>query len=145
MILELVNRRMCPPGYTCRHVSTAATCGMRTRLLFCTSMSETKRITEDDVRHVARLSRLHLEEDELRLYTRQLGSVLDYIAKIGELDVSDVEPMAHALDLTNVLRDDTAQPGLPVEQMLQNAPQRSEFDDMHFFKVPKVLGEGPGA
>jgi len=109
------------------------------------AMSETKRITEEDVRHVARLSRLHLEEHEVTLYTQQLGSVLDYIAKIGELDVSDVQPMAHALDLTNVLREDVEQPGLPVAEALENAPQRSAFDDMHFFKVPKVLGEGSGA
>jgi aspartyl-tRNA(Asn)/glutamyl-tRNA(Gln) amidotransferase subunit C len=93
-------------------------------------------VTADLVRHVARLSRLALDEAHVARYTAQLESILGYVAKIGEVDVSDVEPMAHAAPLTNVLRDDVAGPALPREQVLRNAPET----DGPFFKVPKVIG-----
>lgn len=99
------------------------------------------RITEQDVRHVAKLSRLRLSDAEVAHFTEQLAAVLDYIAKLNELDVAGVEPMAHPLDLANVLRDDVEQPGIAVDMALANAPDRSP----PFFKVPKVLGEGSGA
>ncbi|HEX7010688.1 MAG TPA: Asp-tRNA(Asn)/Glu-tRNA(Gln) amidotransferase subunit GatC [Phycisphaeraceae bacterium] len=100
-----------------------------------------RRITQEQVRHVARLSRLHLSDAEVSQFTAQLERVLDYIAQLNELDVANVEPMAHALDLTNVLREDVEQPGLTVEAALANAPDQAP----PFFKVPKVLGEGSGA
>lgn len=90
----------------------------------------------DDVRHVAKLARLDLSEQELERYTQQLGSILHYVNKISELDVTDVPPMEHALPLHNVLRDDIPEPALPVEKALSNAPQR----DGDFFSVPKILG-----
>jgi len=99
------------------------------------------KITEQDVRQVAKLSRLHLGDAEVTHFTEQLAKVLGYVAKINEVDVEGVEPMAHPLDLTNVLRDDVEQPGLSTDVALANAPQRDES----FFAVPKVLGEGPGA
>ena len=97
------------------------------------------RITEDDVRHVAKLSRLSLSDAEVPKFARELNHVLDYIGKLGELDkeIEGVEPMAHALDLTNVLREDAERQGLTVEQALANAPDA----EPPFFKVPKVLGE----
>ena len=95
-------------------------------------------ITEADVRHVAKLSRLALSDDEIATFTRQLEQVMQHIDKLKSVDVEDVEPMVHAHEQTNVLRDDMEQPGLAVEQALYNAPQR----DDPFFKVPKVLGEG---
>lgn len=98
-------------------------------------------ITPDDVRHVAKLSRLRLNEDEVTHFAQQLSAVLEHVAAINELDVSDVEPMAHAGDLTNVLREDEVGPTLAVDEALANAPQR----DGPFFAVPKVLGDGGGA
>src|SRR5437667_12546833 len=98
-------------------------------------MAEQK-ITLADVRHVAKLARLALPEEKLQTLTQQLESILEYVAKIGEVDVSGVEPMAHALPIHNVLREDIAQPGLSLEQVLQNAPET----DGPFFKVPKVIG-----
>ena len=94
-------------------------------------------ITEQDVRHVAKLSRLKLSEEEVRLFTGQLGRVLDYVAKLQELDVTGVEPMAHPTDLANKLRDDTPGQPMSVESALANAPEK----DAPFFKVPKVFGE----
>jgi aspartyl-tRNA(Asn)/glutamyl-tRNA(Gln) amidotransferase subunit C len=88
------------------------------------------------VRHVARLARLALDEAHVEKYTSQLGSILGYVAKIREADVTDVEPMAHAAPLSNVLREDEVGPTLSREKALANAPDT----DGPFFKVPKVIG-----
>jgi aspartyl-tRNA(Asn)/glutamyl-tRNA(Gln) amidotransferase subunit C len=95
-----------------------------------------QKITLDDVRHVAKLARLDLPEPQLVRFTTQLESILEYVAKIAQVDVSGVEPMAHAIPLVNVLRDDQVQPSLPLDKVLANAPQT----DGPFFKVPKVIG-----
>lgn len=85
---------------------------------------------------MAKLARLHLSEEQTRKFTNQLESILDYVAKIGQVDITGVEPMAHALPIHNVFREDIAQPGLPVEDVLRNAPET----DGDFFKVPKIIG-----
>jgi len=94
-------------------------------------------ISEQEVRHVARLSRLRLTEEQVRHYAEQLSAILGYVSKLRELNVEGVEPMAHALDMSNVLRADQEKPGLPPEVILRNAPDH----DASFFKVPKVLGD----
>jgi aspartyl-tRNA(Asn)/glutamyl-tRNA(Gln) amidotransferase subunit C len=94
------------------------------------------RITPGQVRHVAKLARLALDEQALARLGGQLDPILEYVAKIAEVDVSGVEPLAHAADLKNVLRDDVVEGALPLEQVLQNAPDT----DGPFFKVPKVIG-----
>lgn len=100
------------------------------------STSPDKSLTLDDVRHVAMLARLALDDEHLKRLTVQLESILGYIAKLSEVDTSGVEPMAHALPLHNVFRDDVVEPSLPLEKVLQNAPET----DGPFFKVPKVIG-----
>ncbi len=101
-------------------------------------------ISEEQVRLVARLGRLKLSDDEVRHFAQQLSAVLGYVSKLNELDVSGVEPMSHAMDMSNVLREDDPGdfPGagamLSVEQALANAPHKDE----PFFGVVKVLGEG---
>ena len=95
-----------------------------------------KLITLQDVKHVAKLARLELDEPHLERLTGQLHSILEYVNKLGAVDMSGVEPMAHALPLHNVLRPDVVEPSLPTELVLLNAPQT----DGPFFKVPKVLG-----
>lgn len=99
-------------------------------------MPDEQKITFEQVRHVARLSRLALDEPQLRRLTPQLESILEYVAKIDEVDVAGVEPMAHATPLVNVLRDDVPREPLPLEQVLRNAPET----DGPFFKVPKIIG-----
>ncbi len=98
-------------------------------------------LTHDQVQHVAKLSRLRLSADEIAQYADQLSAVLGYMDKLNELDVTGVEPMAHPLDVTNVLREDEPVDGLPVDAVLDNAPAR----DDPFFRVPKVIGDGSGA
>lgn len=95
-----------------------------------------QKITLEDVRHVARLSRLALDEDRMRKFAVQLETILGYVDKLGALDVSGVEPMSHALPIHNVLREDVIEPSLPLEKVLQNAPDV----EGPFFKVPKVIG-----
>jgi aspartyl-tRNA(Asn)/glutamyl-tRNA(Gln) amidotransferase subunit C len=93
-------------------------------------------ITLDQVRHVAKLSRLALDEQKLTKLAGQLESILDYVAQISKADISGVQPMAHALPIQNVFREDIVEPSLPLEKVLQNAPD----SDGPFFKVPKVIG-----
>lgn len=104
-------------------------------------MSTPTPITEKNVRDVARLSRLHVTDDEVHHFTEQLSAVLDYIGKLNELDVDGVEPMVHPMELVNVLRPDEEQPGIDTDLALANAPAKTP----PFFKVPKVLGDGPSA
>ena len=99
-------------------------------------MSESLSI--DDVKKVAKLARLALADDRLAQLTDQLESILHYIDKLKQVDTAGVEPMAHALPVKNILRDDIPQPGLPLDKVLMNAPQT----DGPFFKVPKVIGGG---
>jgi aspartyl-tRNA(Asn)/glutamyl-tRNA(Gln) amidotransferase subunit C len=96
-------------------------------------------IGPEQVAHVARLARLQLSEEELIQFTGQLASVLEYAAEIAELDVGDLEPMAHPLPLHNVLREDNPEPTLDRDVVLAEAPAAED----HRFKVPRILGDEP--
>jgi aspartyl-tRNA(Asn)/glutamyl-tRNA(Gln) amidotransferase subunit C len=91
-------------------------------------------ISEDDVRYVARLARLRIEPDEAARMTGELARILGHIGKMSELDLSDVPPTAHVLDVANVTRDDRERPSLPRDEALRNAPAAS--DDC--FRVPRM-------
>ena len=92
-------------------------------------------LTADQVRWVAKLARLELSDAELEAMTRQLGRIVDYVAQLQQVDTDDVEPLAHALDVSNVFRPDEPAPSLPVDLALGNAPKRSG----DFYSVPAVL------
>jgi aspartyl-tRNA(Asn)/glutamyl-tRNA(Gln) amidotransferase subunit C len=79
-------------------------------------------IDRDEVLHVARLARLALGEDELEPMAQELSVVLDHIAKIGELELADVPPTSHVVELTGALRPDEPRPSLPCEVALEGAP-----------------------
>ena len=89
-------------------------------------------ITREEVLHVARLARLELTEDEVDRFVVQLSAIIDAVSKVSELDLSDVPPTSHPLDVANVWGDDEPEPCLSAEEALANAPER-EGD---FFKVP---------
>jgi aspartyl-tRNA(Asn)/glutamyl-tRNA(Gln) amidotransferase subunit C len=89
-------------------------------------------ITRDEVLHVARLARLELSDDEVERFTEQLSAILEAVAKVSELDLSEVEPTAHPLDLVNIWAEDVSRPCLPRDEALANAPER----EAGFFKVP---------
>ncbi len=94
-------------------------------------------LTREEVEKVALLARLRLTDDELELMTSQLGQVLGYIQQLDQLDTAEVEPLAHPLDLFNVLAADELQPSLPRDKALASAPKA----DDECFLVPAVLGD----
>ena len=96
-----------------------------------------KAIDVELVRHIGRLSRIELTDDEIRTFSTQLAAILDYFGKLQQLDTEHVEPMAHAVGTHNVLAADEVGASLPVQRALANAPQR----DGNLFKVPKVIGD----
>jgi aspartyl-tRNA(Asn)/glutamyl-tRNA(Gln) amidotransferase subunit C len=106
------------------------------RILSRMSAPQHQELTLDQVKHVAKLARLAIPPERLAMLTTQLGSILHYIEKINAVDMTGVEPMAHALPVKNVFRDDVPEPALPLEKVLQSAPET----DGPFFKVPKVIG-----
>jgi aspartyl-tRNA(Asn)/glutamyl-tRNA(Gln) amidotransferase subunit C len=83
-------------------------------------------ITNDEVLHVARLARLALSEDEIGPMARELSAVLDHIARIGELDLEDVPPTSHVVEVSGALREDEPRPCLPREVALAQAPAVSD-------------------
>jgi aspartyl-tRNA(Asn)/glutamyl-tRNA(Gln) amidotransferase subunit C len=88
-----------------------------------------------DIEHVAKLARIALTPEERAAFSAQLGDVLGHIALLQEVDVSGVEPTAHAFPMDNVWAEDRANPGLTVGDALRNAP--AQRDGM--FVVPKVV------
>jgi len=95
------------------------------------------RIDRNTVRHVALLARLELSEEELDRFAHELADILDYVAKLDELDTTDVPPTSHSLPLANVMREDVARPSLPRDEALANAPEAEDG----YFKVPQVIQE----
>ncbi|MFO0918284.1 MAG: Asp-tRNA(Asn)/Glu-tRNA(Gln) amidotransferase subunit GatC [Planctomycetaceae bacterium] len=92
-------------------------------------------LSRDDVAKVARLARLELTDGELDSFTGQLSSILDYVAILDELNLDGVEPMVHAVELSNVLRADELKPSLPRPAALANAPKT----DGKYFLVPAII------
>ena len=88
-----------------------------------------------DVAYVARLARLNLTDEETRLFQKQLGDVLRYAAKLGEVDVSSVEAAAHAVPIFNVFREDESRDWFTAEEAVSNAPRKAN----DLFIVPKVV------
>lgn len=93
------------------------------------------KLEQDDVKKVSLLARLQLSDDELEAMTSQLGQVLEYIQQLEELDTSNVQPMAHAVELENVLAEDKNVASLDREKALSVAPK----SDGETFLVPPVL------
>jgi aspartyl-tRNA(Asn)/glutamyl-tRNA(Gln) amidotransferase subunit C len=89
-------------------------------------------ISRDEVLHVARLARLELTDDEVERFREQLDAILEAVGKVAELDLSEVEPTAHPLDLVNVWAEDESRPSLSVDDALANAPDREGA----FVRVP---------
>ena len=92
-------------------------------------------ITRDEVLHVARLARLDLDPDEVDRLTRELDAILEAVSKVSELDLADVPPTSHPLDLVNVWAEDVPHTSLSVDDALANAPAR-EGD---LFRVPPTV------
>ncbi len=98
-------------------------------------MPQSNSITPADIKKVATLARLSLDEPHLERLAGQLDSIFGYVNKIAQVDMTGIDPLAHALPLHNVLREDVPGPALPLDKILQNAPDA----DGPFFKVPKII------
>lgn len=94
-------------------------------------------ISRDEVSHVARLARLELTDEEIERFRGQLSAVLERAERIQSLDLTDLPPTSHPVELANVWRADEIVPVRDVEAIIANAPQREET----FFRVPRILEE----
>lgn len=92
-------------------------------------------ITDETIEYVGILAKLELSEEEKEQAKKDMGSMLDYIDKLNELDTSDVEPMSHVFPVNNVFRDDEAANADDSENILGNAPEMKD----NCFKVPKTV------
>lgn len=93
-------------------------------------------LSTDDVRHVAKLARLALSDDEVEALRSQLSDILAYAEKVGEVVAADVPPTSHAYPLSNVMRADEPAPSLSAEDALSTAPQAEDGR----FQVPQIVG-----
>ena len=91
-------------------------------------------ISEEEVKHVAKLARLELTEDEVKKYSKQLGDILKYVEQMKEVDTTGIETMPHAIPIYNVMREDVVKYEETKEELMKNAP----YEEDGFFRVPKI-------
>lgn len=92
-------------------------------------------LTLKEVEHIAELARLDISEDEKKRYREQLSAILEYAARLQELDTANIPPTSSVLPARSVLRPDRVRPGLSIEDVLRNAPETEQNQ----FRVPPVL------
>jgi len=88
-----------------------------------------------EVKHIAKLAKLKFSDEELQNFTNEMNQILTYMDKLNELDTTNVEPLIHPIENINVFRDDKLGKSLTTEEVLKNAPDRTDT----FFRVPKVI------
>ncbi|QQZ09093.1 Asp-tRNA(Asn)/Glu-tRNA(Gln) amidotransferase subunit GatC [Heyndrickxia vini] len=93
------------------------------------------RISKDQVNHVANLARLEFDGEQTEKFTKQLDDIINLAELLNEVDTTNVEPTSHVLDIRNVLREDKAEPGLPQEEVLKNAPDKKDGQ----IRVPSII------
>ena len=94
-------------------------------------------ISKDEVRHVGKLARLNLSEEEVKELAEQLGNILESFSRLDELDTEGVEPTAYTVPMSNVFRDDKVQKSLDRETALKNAPDKRDGQ----FRVPPISAD----
>lgn len=92
-------------------------------------------INKELVRYVAKLSRLEFDEFELENFTDKFKKILEYVEQLGALNVDNVSPTYHVLPVVDVMREDEEKESLPTDDVVLNAPQKSD----NFFRVPRVV------
>lgn len=93
------------------------------------------KITTEDVKHIASLSRLSLSDEETETFGSQLNTIIEYVEQLNSLNTGNTEPTSHVIPLNNIMRDDIPAVSLPVEDALKNAPDSTE----KFYRVPKII------
>jgi aspartyl-tRNA(Asn)/glutamyl-tRNA(Gln) amidotransferase subunit C len=89
----------------------------------------------DEVKHVAHLARLAVTEEEAEKFAKQLGAIIEFAEELNELDTTNVKPTTHVLKMRNIMREDKPAKGLPLEDVLKNAPEHQDGQ----IKVPTIL------
>lgn len=92
-------------------------------------------LTKEQVEHIAQLARLKLTPEEIERYRAQLSAILDYANRLQAVDTTGIPPTSSVLPPRSVLREDKSRPGLPLEDLLRNAPDSEKGQ----FRVPPVL------
>ncbi len=92
-------------------------------------------VSKEDVKHIAKLSKLYLTEKELEKYTKDLSNIVTFANELSSIDVEGVRPTAHILDIKNVFREDIREASYDREQILKNAPTK----EAGCISVPKVM------
>ncbi len=92
-------------------------------------------VTPEEVKRIAELARLAVDEKEIADYVHDMNRILDYMDKLNELDTADIEPLSHPLEGSNVFREDVEKPSLKSDDVMKNAPAT----DGEFFLEPKVI------
>ncbi len=93
------------------------------------------RISIEQVKHVAHLARLAITEEEAMMFAKQLDAIITFAEQLNELDTENVPPTSHVLNMKNVMREDVPTAGLPLEDVLKNAPDHQDGQ----FRVPAIL------
>lgn len=93
------------------------------------------KISREGVLHVAQLARLDLSPEQVELFQKQLNDILDYMERLNAVDTTGVEPTSHAISIFNAFREDRVEPSPPREEMMANAPDKTEDS----FRVPIVI------
>lgn len=108
-------------------------------------MAAKQTVSPEEVQKIARLSKLHLDDEKRDLYTQQINAILEHVQKLQELDVADIAPLSHVLDLVNVTRRDESAGSTERDKVLANTPlvekgpPEKRATDGEFFVVPKVI------
>ena len=92
-------------------------------------------MSDFNLKHIARLARLHFREEELKVFESQIQNILSFVEKLKEADVSGIEATSHPLKISNVFREDETKPSISIEEFLRHAPAAHK----RFFEVPKVV------
>ncbi len=92
-------------------------------------------MSDFNLKHIARLARVHFKDEELKVYESQVANILKMVDELKEVNVDGVEPTSHPLNIKNVFREDEIKPSLPIEEFLKHAPKSRG----RFFEVPKVI------
>ena len=92
-------------------------------------------MSDFNLKHIARLARLHFKDEELKVFESQIQNILSFVEKLKEVDVDGVEPTSHPLQISNVFRPDEVKPSLPIEEFLKHSPAARG----RFFEVPKTV------
>lgn len=95
------------------------------------------KLSVEEVKHVAKLARLAITEEEAEKFASQLATITDFAAQLNELDTTNVEPTTHVLPLVNVLREDVAAEGLSRDLMMKNVKEQQDG----LVKVPPIMSE----